>query len=340
MHPPGLLEFHPVLKRIRWGGRRLGTVLGKPIGPENDYAESWEVSTHPHGMSIVKDGPFAGWTLQRLIEQFPREILGSHHVGGDFPLLIKFLDAHDRLSVQVHPDDERARQFEPDGRGKTESWVILSADPGARLFVGLKEGVTPERLRHSLDEGTVESCLHSFPVSAGDCVFIPAGTVHAIGEGILLAEIQQSSDITFRLYDWGRLGSDGQPRPLHIEEALQCIDWERGPVSPLVPQVLSPPPAKTEQLVDCPCFLTRRYTAEEPFALQTNDSFLVVMTLQGSGQLDSGSETRPLHRGTTVLIPACCPVVTVTPHDNTPLILLTATQPQAPRTGFEPVSPE
>ncbi|MBS0265706.1 MAG: class I mannose-6-phosphate isomerase, partial [Planctomycetes bacterium] len=216
----GPLKFTPLLKRIRWGGRRLGELLGKALGNESDYAESWEICDHGVDQSRVASGPFAGLTLQELVQQQGHQLFGPGCIETQFPLLIKFLDANDRLSVQVHPNDEQAHAFLPWERGKTEAWVILSADPGSCVYAGLKSGVTRESLMQALQAGSVEECLHKLPVAPGDCIFVPAGTVHAIGEGIVLAEVQQSSNLTFRLFDWNRLGQDGRPRQLHIEESL------------------------------------------------------------------------------------------------------------------------
>ncbi|MCH7686527.1 MAG: cytosine permease [Planctomycetes bacterium] len=253
-----LIEFKPILKRIRWGGRRLGTIMGKPIGNADDYAESWDIADHGQDQSVVLNGSYQGETLNELVCSKNVEMLGIHAGREQFPLLVKFLDAHDRLSVQVHPNDEQAREFNPRENGKTEAWVILEAGPQSVIYAGLKPEVTQAKLEANLKAGTVESCLHCFQVSAGDCVFIPAGTVHAIGEGILLTEIQQSSDLTFRLFDWGRLGSDGIPREVHIEESLQCIDFDRGAVDPVVPHIVSTSGSDVEELVRCDYFVIRR----------------------------------------------------------------------------------
>ncbi len=298
------LVFEPILKRIRWGGRRLGTVLGKQLGEAADYAESWEIVDHGADQSVVVNGALAGWTLHRLAAERGRALFGRHAGRQQFPLLVKLLDANDRLSVQVHPDDRRARQFDPGENGKTEAWVILDAAPDSTLWVGLQPGVGESALRASLQDGTVEHCLHAFRVQAGDCVFVPAGTVHAIGEGILLAEIQQSSDLTFRLYDWDRLGADGKPRPLHIEDAIQCIEFTRGPVGPVQPVRVSAATQVCEELVRCEQFVIRRHTAERAFEIEDDDRFHVLMTLSGNARLTAGSDSLPLSRGTTVLAPA------------------------------------
>ena len=183
-------------------------------------------------------GPWAGRTLHELVRDHGAELLGTQAGLPQFPLLVKFLDANDRLSVQVHPNDQQAAAAIPGERGKTEAWVILEAEPEACVFAGLRPEVDRDALSRAIAEGTVEACLHRLRVRPGDCVFIPAGTVHALGEGVLLAEVQQSSDITYRLHDWNRLGPDGRPRPLHIEASLACTDFTRGPVGPQVPQPL------------------------------------------------------------------------------------------------------
>ena len=294
------LRFEPILKRIRWGGTRLGSVLGKPIGSETDYAESWEISDHGDDQSIVIGGALAGTSLQQLLAQHNEEVLGMHAGMIQFPLLIKFLDANDRLSVQVHPDDTLAREFDPAENGKTEAWVILSTEPGSRLYAGLKEGVDEAALRESLADDSIEDCLHSFEVNAGDCVFIPAGTVHAIAEGILLAEVQQSSDMAFRLYDWGRVGADGQPRELHIEESIRCTDFNRGPVTRARPMPLM----TGEELVCCDYFTMRRYSGPSHVAVIRDDRFHVLMGLTGNSTVVCGGTSHSLNLGETLLLPA------------------------------------
>lgn len=328
------LCFRPVLKRIRWGGTRLGGVLGKPIGLESDYAESWELCDHGNDQSIVDGGAWDGLTLRQLMTSYGRELCGTDYRLRQFPLLVKFLDASDRLSVQVHPNDVQARFFNPRENGKTEAWVILDARPDSRLYVGLKRGVDAFRLQQHLSAGTIEHCLHSYPARAGDCVFIPAGTVHAIGEGILLAEVQQSSDLTFRLHDWGRLGTDGQPRPLHLEESLACIDFDRGPVDPVVPLRLSRQVGLTdlldserratmsEELVASEFFTLHRHTLRDSWHVTSDGRFHVLLVLSGSGTLTCDATELSLQTGSTLLRPATCPPVFIEPHGE--LVLLDA----------------
>jgi len=301
MEPMGPIRLTPLLKRIRWGGRRLETVLGKSIGIESDYAESWEVSDHGSDQSIVAAGPLAGAALTDLVRQSGVQLLGRDADRTQFPLLIKFLDAQDRLSVQVHPDDRLARDFDPTENGKTEAWIILDALPGSRLFAGLKPDVDPDALRAAIAANRVEDCLHSFEVHPGDCVFVPAGTVHAIGEGVLLAEVQQSSDLTFRLYDWGRTGSDGKPRELHIGPALLCTDFTRGPVNCVEPRPLDD---GSEELVRCEHFVIRRIRQAGTFTVPDDNRFHVLMCLGGEIAVACVPDLELLTLGQTLLLPA------------------------------------
>ena len=294
------IRFDPLLKRIRWGGTRLGTTLGKRLGPETDYAESWEIADHGEDQSIVNTSYFAGSTLQELLRDTNEAILGRHAGRDQFPLLIKFLDASDRLSVQVHPNDAQAKTFDPTENGKTEAWVIIDAEPGSRVYAGLKTGVTAETIRAAIDAGKLEDCLHSFEVSVGDCVFIPAGTVHAIGESILLAEVQQSSDMTFRLYDWDRLGADGQPRELHIEKAIACTNFELGPVNCQIPQ----PIKDGHELASCEYFTIRRYSGLSDVRIPDDNRFHVLMSLAENATVTVGPEVEQLAFGQTLLLPA------------------------------------
>jgi mannose-6-phosphate isomerase len=236
------LTFEPVLKAYLWGGRNLEKMLGRTL-PEGKVAESWEISGHPSAPTLVKNGPLAGKTLPDVLGLLGTGLVGSRSQAmlarGKFPLLVKLLDANEPLSVQVHPDDEYARTHENGELGKTEMWYILHADEGARLIYGLKPGVTPESFRQALAAGRLEECLHYLPVQAGDAVFIPAGSLHAVLEGIVLTEIQQNSDTTYRVYDWNRVDADGKPRSLHLEKALVVTNFDQVEPGPYRPQLLS-----------------------------------------------------------------------------------------------------
>ncbi len=313
----GPLKFIPLLKRMRWGGRRLGDVLGKPIGIERDYAESWEVCDMGADQSLVATGELAGWSLRKLMQERSLELLGRHSGESQFPLLIKFLDARDRLSVQVHPDDGlAAAAFARGGCGKTEAWVILAAEPGSCVFAGLKPGVTAASLRQNLDRGTVAECLHKIEVSAGDCLYIPAGTVHAIGEGILLAEVQQSSDVTFRLFDWDRVGSDGKLRELHVEQSMTCIDFARGPVNPAVATSLPLAGPMSELLTSCPYFTIHRHAVERPLSFPDDNRCRILIALEGASECVSAGERHYFRKGETILIPAAGHPATLEPQPH------------------------
>ena len=216
------LTFQPIFKERIWGGRTLEALYGKRLPPDVPIGESWEISDRPGDESIVANGPLAGRTLRWLMTNHRAELVGAAHPasGGRFPLLCKILDARDILSLQVHPRSPAL------GEPKTEMWHIVRADPGAQLYVGLKRGVSRGDFERELGAGTVEQCFHTIQVRAGDTMFLPSGRVHAIGAGLVIFEIQQNSDTTFRVFDWNRTGLDGKPRDLHVAESLQSIDFE------------------------------------------------------------------------------------------------------------------
>ncbi|MDF2672763.1 MAG: mannose-6-phosphate isomerase, class [Clostridiales bacterium] len=221
-------KFNPVFKDYIWGGRELEK-LGKRL-PEGITAESWEISTHPDGISSIANGEFRGQLLTDLIDRFEKEILGTelYTTSVKFPLLIKFIDANKKLSVQVHPRDEYARSHENGELGKNEMWYILAAKPGAKLVYGTRPGITKPDFRKAVEEDRIGECLNEVEVFPGDVLNIPAGLIHAIEEGIVLAEIQQNSNTTYRVFDYNRVDSKGNKRPLHIEKALDVIDFNLG----------------------------------------------------------------------------------------------------------------
>jgi len=248
------LTFDPVFKDYVWGGRNLETVLGRKI-PDGVIAESWDIAAHPDGSSTVNDGPLQGETLPDVLALLGEGLVGSRNRRmlemNRFPLLIKLLDAHRWLSVQVHPDDEYGLVHEND-LGKTEMWVVLHAEPGAELVYGFKRGVTKEAFAQAIREGTVEQWLHYLPIQAGDVIFVPAGTIHALGPGAIVAEIQQNSNTTYRIYDWGR------PRPIHIQQALDVLNFDLVEPGPLEPTVLEQNGRRRELIGQCPYFQTER----------------------------------------------------------------------------------
>lgn len=217
------LTFHPLLKERVWGGRRLSDLFGKLLPPDAPIGESWEIVDRPDDASEIANGPLAGRTLRWLMENHATSLLGPNPPDR-FPLLVKIIDAAMDLSVQVHPPAALAGQF--DGEPKTETWYVVHADPGAQLFAGLKANTTRESFEASLRKGTLEDCLHRLSVKQGDALHLPSGRLHALGGGVIVFEFQQNSDTTYRVYDWNRVGLDGQPRELHIEPALASIQFD------------------------------------------------------------------------------------------------------------------
>jgi mannose-6-phosphate isomerase len=316
------LRFEPYLRPLVWGGRRLGDALGKPLPTADAYGESWEVSDHSAHRSRLA-GTSPARTLRDLMERDRAALLGraapSH---ATFPWLVKYLDARDWLSVQVHPDDAAAARLCPGEGGKTEAWFVLDADAGSRVYAGLRPGVAEERLRRALAEGAVADCLHSFTPRPGDCLFLRAGTVHAVGGGVLLAEVQQTSDATFRLFDWDRVDARGQRRPLHVEQALACIDWRAGPVHPVKAEGYAGRAAPVRQLLaECEYFRIDYLCEDRPFVCGGTGRMQLLMALHGRGHLGGG----PLRAGQTCVLPAAMPEARCEPDG--PLGLLLANLP-------------
>ncbi|MFP6611925.1 MAG: type I phosphomannose isomerase catalytic subunit [Pirellulales bacterium] len=295
------LRFEPIFRRYLWGGRRLGEVLDKDIGHDS-CAESWEVVDHGADQSIVRNGPLTGMTLRALTDQHGAELLGVHHPQTAFPLLWKFVDAQQPLSVQVHPNDAQAAQLDPPDLGKTEAWVVLAAEPGSVIYAGLKPGFDCTVLRREISRGTCERCLHCFEPQVGDCVFIPAGTVHALGAGLLVGEIQQASDTTYRLYDWNRLGPDGEARELHVEQGLEVIDFQRGPVALQTVTATDHPNKHT--LVSCEKFILNRWQFDREITMPADKRCHIIACVEGSVTVLAESGEERLGKGGTMLLPA------------------------------------
>ena len=305
------LTFEPVFRDYIWGGRNLETKLGRTL-PPGIVAESWEISGHPSSPTQVDNGPLAGRTLPELLELSGVDLVGNRSQAmldrGKFPLLIKLLDANKPLSVQVHPNDAYANAHENGELGKTEMWYILYAKPDAHLIYGLKAGVTPNSFRQALEAGQLESCLHQLPVKAGDTIFIPSGSVHAIMGGILLAEIQQNSDTTYRVYDWNRLGADGKPRPLHIDKALDVINFDQVEPGPVSPQLLEVSNGLRRDLITtCPYFNVERVSSEPGTAFSgkcDGSTFEIWAVLSGQGRVAWSGAPVELQAVRFALLPA------------------------------------
>jgi mannose-6-phosphate isomerase len=302
------LRFRPFLRPLVWGGRRLGEVLHKSLPATGSFGEAWEVSDHAshHSSLDGKDGR----TLRDLMESEKEALLGpaasAYRV---FPWLVKFLDANDWLSVQVHPDEEAVVRLWPGEGSKTEAWFILDAAPGSRVYAGLLPGVDEKRLRQALAAGTVADCLHQFHPRPGDCLFLRAGTVHAVGGGVLMAEVQQTSDATFRLFDWNRTDATGKPRQLHIEEAIRSIHWDAGPVRPVHANGYPVPGARggasvRQELVRCRYFVLEYVRQNEPFSLGGAGRLQVAIGLHGRSALETAGGGNSFGAGDTLLLPA------------------------------------
>jgi mannose-6-phosphate isomerase len=305
----GPLLFEPYLRPMVWGGRALGEQLGKELPTADRYGESWEVSDHPHHRSRLTLHE-RNTTLRDLMQRHRTDLLGPRSELVTFPWLCKFLDAGDWLSVQVHPDEKTVATLWPGENSKTEAWFVLAAQPESRIYAGLLPGIGPKELRDALEEGTVADCLSSFTPRAGDCVFLPAGTVHALGGGVLLAEIQQTSDATFRLFDWNRRDAQGKSRPLHIEQSLAAIHWDQGPVSPVQAEGYAGPSAVPRQapvaqaLVRCRYFHVDYAAWKERAPLGGNGKLQAAVIVSGRGRWSNG---QAVTTGQVWVLPAAMP---------------------------------
>lgn len=297
-----ILEFEPHYKEVVWGGRRLETVLNKKLPDGIPVGESWELVDLATDQSIVASGALKGKALAALIQEAKEELLGDASLlNGRFPLLLKFLDARQTLSVQVHPDEAACNRIGGGARPKTEAWYIIDTDPDAVLYVGLRPGVTRGEFAQAIEKGTVQELLFRLAVKPGDFVFLPAGTIHAIDAGIVLAEVQQSSDTTYRVFDWNRMGLDGKPRQLHIKEALEAIDFSSFGQPKLVP-----PPSGRPGLVT-PFFAMELVDIGPSWSVVLEgEGLLVLMGISGKGTvtINARGKTSTIEKGETRLVPA------------------------------------
>ena len=299
------LFFKPISKQRLWGGRKLMDFLNKPFDG-NEIGESWELSAISGDVSVVSDGPLKGKQLNELIEIYKADLVGKSvykRFGNDFPILIKYIDAQKDLSVQLHPHDYLAKERH-NSFGKNEMWYIMDADPKAQLIMGFSKDIDKSEYQSYLKNGNIEDLLHYDGVKRGDTFFIRTGTVHAIGAGILLAEIQQSSDITYRIFDWNRKDKGGNARELHTELALGAIDFVKRNDHKVTYTVES---NQRSLLVDSPYFKTEIIKVEKEIRIQTAqlDTFVVLMAVQGDNQISVNDTKYALSFGSTVLLPAC-----------------------------------
>lgn len=308
------LKFTPIFKDKIWGGNKIKTVLNKDYGDLPNCGESWELSGVEDNVSVVSNGFLAGNTLEELIEVYMGDLVGDQvfdNFGIEFPLLIKFIDANDDLSIQVHPDDELAKKRH-DAFGKTEMWYVMQADAGSKLQSGFNQEVDQDKYLFKLEHNELIDILNFEEVAAGDVYFIPAGRVHAIGKGILLAEIQQTSDVTYRIYDYDRRDDQGNPRELHTELALDAIDYS------LIPEYKTKyklVPNESVELVKCNYFTTNLLDLDRIIEKDYNqlDSFVIYICLEGELVIETESGSESVQKGETLLIPAAIENVLLKP---------------------------
>lgn len=304
MTPLYPLKFQPILKDKIWGGQKLQQLLHKSTS-STKAGESWEISDVEGDTSIVANGPLKGTSLKTLMDTYTSDLMGAKNFrqfGKKFPLLIKFIDAKQDLSVQLHPNDELAKARH-NSFGKTEMWYVVQADPASNLIVGFNQEMTPELYVKHLEDKTLQSILNFDAVKSGDTYFIEVGRIHAIGAGVLLAEIQQTSDITYRVYDWDRVDADGNERELHNDIALEAFDFDM-PDNFRVQY--APKSNVSTELVSCPYFTTNVLEVTQTISKQnTQDSFVIYMCVEGKANLEVDGIVTEFSMGETVLIPAC-----------------------------------
>jgi len=303
------LVFEPIVKPKIWGGRRLETLLRKRLPPGEQIGESWEIADLEDDQSVVAAGPAKGMTLSRLVRDWGTDMLGDAPLFEDrFPLLIKFLDAAQTLSVQVHPDQAMAKRLGGRVRVKNEAWYVIDSEPGGFIYRGVRPGVDAAFLRESIAEGRVEAALNRINVKKGHCYYLPSGTIHALGAGVLVAEVQTPSDITYRVYDWNRIDeSTGRPRPLHLEQALECISYDSSPIAGEQPHHVASVWTAVTTLVRCESFGIDRVRMVEGVDQELpTGGFAIWMMLEGRASIACAGLAGAVEVGIgdTVLIPA------------------------------------
>lgn len=309
------LRFHPIYQYRLWGGRRLAGLLDAPLPGEDPIGEAWLLSDRDDHASRVADGSLQGRTLGELLRQSPQKLLGKLSERFDrFPLLLKFLDVQKKLSVQVHPSDAHKKLIPPGDTGKTEAWVVLERGPEARIFAGLKPSTSAAVMRQAIAEGTVSDRLASFVPKSGDAVFIKAGTVHSLND-VVVFEVQQNSDVTFRLYDWDHIDpKTGRGRPLQVEQAMACIDFAQKAVGPLTPRVEETEPVLREKLIQCDYFGITRISARLSFTVGTAHWPSVLVCLDGKAHLEHAGASYAFGKGDLFLLPAVVGACCCQPH--------------------------
>jgi mannose-6-phosphate isomerase len=321
------LTFHPIFKERIWGGREIEKLYGKKLPLGKVIGESWEISDRPGDESVIANGKFAGKNLRWLMENHARELLGDAKPASEnrFPLLIKILDAREKLSLQVHPPASKAAELK--GEPKTEMWFIADAAPGAELFVGLKRGVTRADFEKKIADGSVADCFHKISVRAGDTMFLPSGRVHAIGDGLVIFEIQQNSDTTYRVFDWNRTGLDGKPRELHIAQSLASIDFNDFEPKLVPANFRNAANFKFRQLVEDPLFNVQELVFEKAGSVKLAGSYLrIIAVTKGAAKIsdDRSGIVAELKSGDFCLIPACLKNVEINAAADTAFLCVEA----------------
>ncbi len=307
MNPINLypLRFEPIYEYRPWGGRRLADLMSKPLPGEGPIGEAWLLSDRDDHPSLVANGPLKGQTIAQIIKQSPEQLLGK--LAGRFhrfPLLLKFLNARETLSVQVHPSDQQTNILPAGETGKSEAWVVLETGNGSRIYAGLKPATTVEVLLRAIADHTVAEHLASFRPKPGDGVFLPAGTVHSMGD-LAVFEVQENSDVTFRLYDWDHIDAKtGQPRPLQVDKAMACIDLAQGAIGPVVPVLEEKMPVLRERLFDSEHFGLWRCLGDSPFKVGSEGKPRVLVCIDGHGQLEQDGVDYAIGKGDVLLLPA------------------------------------
>ena len=309
------LRFEPIYQYRLWGGRRLADLLVAALPGDGPIGEAWVLSDREDHPSRVAEGPLKGRTIGQLMHQFPDQLMGElARRFFRFPLLLKFLDVHEMLSVQVHPADARTDLLPSGETGKTEAWIVLEAAPGSRIYAGLRRGTTPANLRTSLSNDTLADQMVRISPKVGDAVFTPAGTVHSLGGDVMVFEIQENSDVTFRLYDWGHIDpKTGQPRPLQVEQAMASIDYGKSASGLVTPVLEAATPTHREQLFNDKHFLLWRLRGQLPFSVGTRAAPRVLVCVKGAGQLEHDGQTYAVAKGEVWLLPAIVGVCVVRP---------------------------
>jgi len=316
------LRFDPIYQYRLWGGRRFSGLLSMPLPGDEPIGEAWILSDRDDHQSLVANGPLMGQTIRRLMEQYREQLMGKLAPRfSRFPLLLKFLDAREMLSVQVHPSDAYPDLIPAGETSKTEAWVVIEAKKGSQIYAGLKSGTTADDLRHAISGGAIADCLASIVPKPGDAVFIPAGTVHTLGGDIVVFEVQQNSDVTFRLYDWGHVDAKtGKPRPLQMDQAFACIDFEGSAGGLVAPRVETTMPVKREILFDCEPFRLWRLLGAAPFSVGATGEPRVLVCIGGSGQLEHANLPYAIGKGDVWLLPAYVGVCAFKPSEDVTLL--------------------